>query len=66
MWIQKEFQYAVCFIVSYRTLEKKILDENGFGGAVLIDLSKAFDTFNHELLIAKLSACGFNNESLNL
>ena len=45
---------------------KKIFDEKGFGGAVLMDLSKAFDTLNHELLIAKLSAYGFNNESLKL
>ena len=45
---------------------KKILDEKGFGGAVLIDLSKAFDTLNRELLIAKLSVYGFNNESLKL
>ena len=35
-------------------------------GSVLMDLSKAFDTLNHELLIAKLRGCGFNNESLNL
>ena len=45
---------------------KKILDEKGFGGAVLMDSTKAFDTLNHELLIAKLSAYGFNNESLKL
>ena len=50
-------------IVSYRTFEK-ILGEKGFGGAVLMDLSKAF--LNHEILIAKLSAYGFNNESLKL
>ena len=45
---------------------KKILDGKGFGGAVLMDLSKGFDTLNHELFIAKLSAYGFNNESLKL
>ena len=44
MWIQKGFQYAVCFIALYRTLGK-ILDGKGFSGAVLMDLSKAFDTF---------------------
>ena len=45
---------------------KKILDEKGFGGAVLMDLSKAFDALNHELLTAKLSAYDFDNESLKL
>ena len=44
----------------------KILEEKGFGGSVLMDLSNAFDTLNHELLIAKLSAYGFNNQSLKL
>ena len=29
-------------------------DNNGFSGAILMDISKAFDTLNHELLIAKL------------
>ena len=45
---------------------KKILDNKGFGGAVLMDLSKAFDTLNHELLIAKLHAYGFQRDSLRL
>ena len=57
--MQNEFQYAECFIVSYKTLEKKILDDKGFCGAVLMDLSKAFDTLNHKLLISKVSAHGW-------
>ena len=32
--------------------------------AIFIDLSKAFDTLNHNLLIAKLGAYGFRNDAL--
>ena len=42
------------------------LDKGGFGGAILMDLSKAFDTLNHDLLIAKLHAYGFDKVSLKL
>ena len=33
---------------------KKVLDNKGYVGAILMDLSKAFDTINHALLTAKL------------
>ena len=43
-----------------------MLDDKGYGGAVLVDLSKAFDTLNHDLLIAKFSAYGFEHDVLKL
>ena len=45
---------------------KAILDKKGYAGAILMDLSKAFDTLNHDLLIAKLHAYGFSEEPLKL
>ena len=42
------------------------LDQNEYVGAVLMDLSKAFDCLPHELLIAKMEAYGFENNSLKL
>ena len=43
---------------------KKALDNKKHAGAILTDLSKAFDCINHELLIAKLDAYGFDKNSL--
>ena len=45
---------------------KNIIDKKGYGGGVLMDLSKAFDTLNHDLLIAKLHAYGLSRTSLKL
>ena len=44
---------------------KKALDERKVAGAVLTDLSKAFDCLSHDLLIAKLHAYGFEKSALN-
>ena len=43
---------------------KKALDKRKIAGALLTDLSKAFDCLHHELLIAKLEAYGFSHLAL--
>ena len=52
----------ICLIEKW----KKVLDEKGFCGAVLMDLSKVFDPINHELLVAKLHAYSFEKSALKL
>ena len=42
------------------------LDNKGFVGVISIDLCKALDTLNYELLITKLHAYGFAESSLKL
>ena len=60
---RKGYSTQQCLLL---TLEKwkKALDNHNVAGALLTGLSKAFDFLNHELLIAKLAAYGFDHKSL--
>ena len=44
---------------------KEALDKGNSVSPIFMNLSKAFDTLNHDLLIAKLEACGFSATSLS-
>ena len=45
---------------------KSTIDNRKMFGALLTDLSKAFDRLSHDLLIAKLNAYGFSIAALRL
>jgi hypothetical protein len=45
---------------------KKALDENKFIGAILMDLSKAFDCLPHDLLLLKMKAYGLTDDAVQL
>ena len=45
---------------------KKAVDNGNVFGALRTDLSKVFDCFPHNLIIAKLNLYGFNLTALNL
>ena len=42
------------------------LDKSGFAGTILMDLSKAYDSRPHDLLVAKSEAYGTDKNGLNL
>ena len=59
---RKNHRTEQCLTIMLEKL-KKALDNKLAAGAILTDLSKAFDCLNHELLIAKLDAYGFGKEA---
>ena len=60
-------QYSVhhCLLMMLELWKEATANNKAFG-ASLIDLSIAFDCLGHNVLIAKLHACGFDLALLNL
>ena len=60
------FERATLPIFKLLQAWQKELDNSGFIGTILMDLSKAYDYLPHDLLIAKLQAYGHDRSSLRL
>ena len=61
----ESFNAQHCLMTLIKTWKKSV-DSDGAFGALMTDLSKAFDCLSHDLLIAKLDAYGFDKKSLKL
>ena len=62
---RKGFSTQQCLLAMLEKWKRSV-DNSKMFGALLTDLSKAFDCLDHELLIAKLNAFGFSLTALNL
>ena len=52
-------------LVSLTETIKSSLDKNRYGCGIFIDLQKAFDTVNHEILLKKIKHYGIRGIALN-
>jgi hypothetical protein len=62
---RKGYSTQIC-LVSFLEKWRQSVDKGKSFGALLTDLSKAFDCLSHELLVAKLHAYGFSDAALRL
>ena len=62
---RKGFNAQHCLIALIEKWKKSV-DSGGAFGALLTDLSKAFDSLSHELLIAKLEAYGYDEKAVTV
>ena len=62
---RKGFSTQNCLLYMIEN-RKESLDQGGHYGALLTDLSKAFDCIIYDLLIAKLQVHGFYNDFVNV